>query len=102
MIITSEDQEHEVEKEDAAEVGTDITVDVEVGVATEDGQEAEIEGEEAEAVAGQEAEGGHAPGPRIGRGMTGSQRRGSLKRLGMAKMPLRRKLLRMATQRMGL
>lgn len=102
MTITSEDQGHEAEKEDAAEVGTDITAGVEAEVVREDGQEAEIGGGEAEAVVDQEAEGGRAPGPRIGRGMRGSQRRGSQKRLAMAKKPLRRKLLRMATLRMGL
>lgn len=101
MIITSEDQELEAGKEDAVGVRTDITAGEGAEVATEGDHEAENAGGEAGVVEGQEAGGGRVPGPRTGRGTRGSQRRGSPKKVAMARRLSRRKLLRMAARRMG-
>jgi hypothetical protein len=103
MITTSEDPGPEVEIEDAAGVGTDITAGGGAEVVTEGGHEAETAGGEAEVVAGQEAREGLAPGQGTGRGTIGDPKRGIQRRVAMAKKLLsRRKLLRMAAQRMGL
>lgn len=102
-ITTSEGPSPEAEIEDAVGVGTDISAGGGAEVATEDGHEAETAGGEAEVVVGQEARGGRAPGQGTGRGTRGSLRRGIRRRVAMAKkLSSRRKLLRMAAQRMGL
>lgn len=102
-ITTSEGPSPEAEIEDAVGVGTDISAGGGAEVATEDGHEAETAGGEAEVVVGQEARGGRAPGQGTGRGTRGSPRRGIRRRVAMAKkLSSRRKLLRMAAQRMGL
>jgi len=103
MITTSEDPGPEAEIEDAVGVETDITADGGAEVVTEGDHEAETAGGEAEVVAGQEAREGLAPGQGTGRGTIGDPRRGIQKRVAMAKKLLsRRKLLRMAAQRMGI
>ena len=101
MIITSEDQELEAGKEDAVGAGTDITAGDGAEVATEGDHEAENVGGEAEVVAGQEAREGLAPGQGTGRGTIGSRRRGSPRRVAMARRLSRQKLLRTAARRMG-
>ena len=103
MITTSEDPGPEAEIEDAVGVGTDITAGGGAEVVTEGDHEAETAGGEAEVVAGQEAREGLAPGQGTGRGTIGGPKRGIQRRVAMAKKLLsRRKLLRMAAQRMGL
>ena len=77
MIITTREDhpEAEAESDHVAGVETDITAGEEVEVATGEDHEVETGGGEVEADAGQEAEGGHAPGLGTGRRTTGRLRK---------------------------